>query len=230
VATQSLPQEMTAGEHAAEFGKALARLIDNLDEVTNVLDWRQQMGLTQTQAGQALGKSLREIQYYETGEQELPRSVLLAMRYLRLAHLAKQAARPSTETPMALELLAQIDQGDVMTKARRYKAILDETGWSAVEIPRQLYGPRGPHNKTEFNRCHNDVIDHLNFLLHLEPEYQALVISGQLTVGECYELARVPTAYRPRLRAAYEQGMSRWKVRKLARQLCPEARGPVPAY
>jgi hypothetical protein len=117
-----------------------------------------------------------------------------------------------------------------MAKARRYKAILDETGWKPVEIPRRLYGPRGPHNETEFHRRYNDVIDHLNFLLHLEPEYQAHVIGGQLSVGESYELARVPTAYRPALLAAYQEGKGRSAVRKLARQLCPEARGPVPVY
>jgi hypothetical protein len=128
------------------------------------------------------------------------------------------------------DLLAHIDEGDVMAKANRYKEILDATGWATVEIPRYLYGPRGPHNETKFRRRQDEVIDHLNFLLHVEPEYQAFVISGRLSVGECYELARVPTAYRPRLLAAYLEGKSRGAVRKLARQLCPEARGHNPVY
>jgi hypothetical protein len=55
-------------------------------------------------------------------------------------------------------------------------------------------------------------------------------LGGQLSVGESYELARVPTAYRPALLAAYQEGKGRSAVRKLARQLCPEARGPVPVY
>lgn len=40
--------------------------------------WRKRLELTQTQAAEALGLSLRAIQYYERGEREITRTVALA--------------------------------------------------------------------------------------------------------------------------------------------------------
>jgi transcriptional regulator with XRE-family HTH domain len=40
--------------------------------------WRDRLGLTQTQAGEALGLSLRAIQHYEGGSRPIPRVVELA--------------------------------------------------------------------------------------------------------------------------------------------------------
>jgi transcriptional regulator with XRE-family HTH domain len=40
--------------------------------------WRQRLGLTQTQAGDELGVTLRAIQHYEGGTRPIPRVVELA--------------------------------------------------------------------------------------------------------------------------------------------------------
>lgn len=40
--------------------------------------WRKRLGLTQGQAAEALGLSLRAIQYYERGEREITKTVALA--------------------------------------------------------------------------------------------------------------------------------------------------------
>jgi transcriptional regulator with XRE-family HTH domain len=40
--------------------------------------WRRRLGLTQTQAGTALGLTLRAIQHYEGGSRSIPRVVELA--------------------------------------------------------------------------------------------------------------------------------------------------------
>lgn len=40
--------------------------------------WRQRLGLTQTDAGKALGLTLRAIQHYEGGTRVIPRAVELA--------------------------------------------------------------------------------------------------------------------------------------------------------
>jgi hypothetical protein len=45
-------------------------------------EWRTQLGLTQVAAGEALGRSRREIQHYEAGTEAIPRVVRLAMLYL----------------------------------------------------------------------------------------------------------------------------------------------------
>jgi hypothetical protein len=44
--------------------------------------WRLQLGLTQPQAGRALGYKLRQIQNFEGGQEPIPRAVQLAMLYL----------------------------------------------------------------------------------------------------------------------------------------------------
>ena len=43
--------------------------------------WRERLGLTQGEAGIALGRTERQVQYYEAGH-EIPRIVRLAMLYL----------------------------------------------------------------------------------------------------------------------------------------------------
>lgn len=40
--------------------------------------WRDRLGLTQTQAGKALGLTLRAIQHYEGGSRKIPRVIELA--------------------------------------------------------------------------------------------------------------------------------------------------------
>jgi transcriptional regulator with XRE-family HTH domain len=40
--------------------------------------WRQRLGLTQTQAGGALGVTLRAVQHYEGGTRPIPRVIELA--------------------------------------------------------------------------------------------------------------------------------------------------------
>jgi hypothetical protein len=128
------------------------------------------------------------------------------------------------------ELLADIDEGGVRAKAARYKTILDQAGWKPIDVARHLNGSRTDDNKTEFNRRWDDVIYHLLFSEHLEPEYQAAVINGQFSLIDAAELTRVPADHRPALFAAFQAGDSRRAVRDLARELCPDARGPVPAY
>jgi len=42
-------------------------------------EWRRRLRLTQTEAARALGRSRRQVQGYDTGEEELPRIVCFAM-------------------------------------------------------------------------------------------------------------------------------------------------------
>jgi hypothetical protein len=44
--------------------------------------WRRRLGLTQAEAGRALEISRRIVQYYESGEWPIPRTVTYAMAYL----------------------------------------------------------------------------------------------------------------------------------------------------
>lgn len=44
-------------------------------------EWRARLGLTQVQAAEALGRTRRQVQYYDAGR-EVPRVVRLAMLYL----------------------------------------------------------------------------------------------------------------------------------------------------
>lgn len=94
---------------------------------------------------------------------------------------------------------------------------MSETGWAAVEIARRLHS-----DPAEIARRWDDVIYHLD-LLALEPEYQNAVASGQLSLPDAYELFRVPAAHRAELFAAFQAGMSRSAVRKLAGQLLKSA-------
>jgi transcriptional regulator with XRE-family HTH domain len=41
-------------------------------------DWRKRLGLSQREAGDALGLSLRAVQNYESGERDIPKPVALA--------------------------------------------------------------------------------------------------------------------------------------------------------
>lgn len=45
-------------------------------------EWRARLGLTQEAAAVALGRTRRQVQYYESGEWAPPRIVQLAMLYL----------------------------------------------------------------------------------------------------------------------------------------------------
>jgi DNA-binding XRE family transcriptional regulator len=45
-------------------------------------NWRKRMGWTQPRAAEELGRTKRQIIYYETGEQEIPKAIELACKYL----------------------------------------------------------------------------------------------------------------------------------------------------
>jgi hypothetical protein len=74
---------------------------------------------------------------------------------------------------------------NVLAQARLYQAVMNETGWAAVEIARRLES-----DPAEISRGWDDVIYHID-VLALEAEYQDAVASGQLSLPEAYELFRV---------------------------------------
>lgn len=49
---------------------------------SEIKEIREKLGLTQTAFGDMIGKSLRQIQYYESGEQEIPRHVETLVRLM----------------------------------------------------------------------------------------------------------------------------------------------------
>jgi hypothetical protein len=131
---------------------------------------------------------------------------------------AEKAPRVPMSEVRIVELLDELrQQRDVLAQARMYAAVLAETGWPAVEIARRMHS-----EKSEINRRWNDVIEHIN-VLALEPEYQAAVAAGELTVMAAYELFRVQPTHRPTLFAAFRAGKGRRAVRQLARQLARAA-------
>jgi hypothetical protein len=102
----------------------------------------------------------------------------------------------------------------VLAQARFYQAVIDETGWAPAEIARRLH----PEDRKAMGKVWDDVIWHIS-ALELEPEYQAAVASGRLSLPGVGELHRVPAAHRPALFAAFQAGKSRAAVRQLAKQL-----------
>lgn len=47
-------------------------------------EWRKRLGLSQAEAAAAIGMGLRQVQKYEHGEAEMPKTVRLAMAALSL--------------------------------------------------------------------------------------------------------------------------------------------------
>ena len=67
-----------------------------------------------------------------------------------------------------------------LEQARCYQALMDEAGWSVAELAGKI--GKAPHRITERTA-----------LLTLEPEYQSLLASGNLTPSQATELVRVGT-------------------------------------
>jgi hypothetical protein len=133
------------------------------------------------------------------------------------------ASLPAFEEPKKAEvtearaaaLLDDIRQGhEVLTQARLYQAVIEETGWAPAEIARRLH----PDDRKAMGKVWDDVIYHVN-VLTLEDEYQTAVACKQLSLVQAYEIFRVPAAHRATLFAAFIAGASRAAVRKLAKQL-----------
>jgi transcriptional regulator with XRE-family HTH domain len=67
--------------------------------MTEFLEWRSALKLSQFQAADALGLSRRTVQYYESGEQPLPNKVRFAMEHLA-EHRGKLKDARSAATPL----------------------------------------------------------------------------------------------------------------------------------
>jgi hypothetical protein len=116
----------------------------------------------------------------------------------------------------ARELIEGHGLGKIGNMARSAKAIFLPS-WVAIKIARRAH-----KDPIEISRRWDDVIYHID-VLELEPEYQAAVADGKLSVRDAYELSgsspTVQPDHRPELFAAFQAGKSRSAVRKLAQAL-----------
>lgn len=149
------------------------------------------------------------------------------IRFLDTANLAPSA--PAFPEPKKLEvtearaaeLIAQILVAgqSPMTEAKLYRAVLDETGWPAIEIARRIAGD----DKKLLTYWWNHVV-YRTTLLDLPAVIQNAAECGDLDERTTYEIARVPQARRTELYAAIASGeiTGRKAIRELASALARE--------
>jgi hypothetical protein len=130
----------------------------------------------------------------------------------------KPVAKAEVTGERAAALVAQLrEPRDVLAQAALYKAVLDETGWPALELAKRLYD-----DPADVRRAWDDVIYHVN-MLTLEAEYQEAVAAGRISLAQAYELYRVQPAFRKRLFDGLLAGWSKRSIRQMLREITATA-------